>query len=157
MKLSRIMSLVWQICGGTEMEQLILHGIGDFFLQSDWMALNKKKPGFVGWLAVSLHSLLYTLPFLLVTQSLIALWIIYITHLIIDRTNIIANFIWARNWVGLPWIKVNDKKIINRPWAENKTNFGFDTSRPVLISFWLYVICDNMSHLIINYLCIKYL
>ena len=138
------------------MEQLLLHGLGDFFLQSDWMALNKKKPGFIGWLAVSVHSVLYTIPFLLITQSWVALSIIGFTHLIIDRTELVARYIWLRNWFGLPWLDTGEKKVINRTWSEDKSNCGFDISRPPFISIWLYIICDNLLHLAINYFAIKY-
>ena len=35
---------------------LAIHWFGDFFLQSDWMALNKSK----NWLALSVHVSIYT-------------------------------------------------------------------------------------------------
>ena len=36
-------------------------------------------------------------------------------------------------------------------------NFGFERSRPFAISIWLYIICDNLLHIICNYLALKYL
>ena len=67
------------------MEQLLIHLFSDYWLQNDWMALNKKKHF---WIAL-LHSITYTIPFLLLTHSILALFIICITHAIIDHTNIV--------------------------------------------------------------------
>lgn len=38
---------------------LTLHFVGDFLLQSDWMALNKSK----SWDALLMHALVYVVPF----------------------------------------------------------------------------------------------
>lgn len=43
------------------MEQLIAHLVGDYLLQSDWMAQHKRR----STIACLLHALLYALPFLL--------------------------------------------------------------------------------------------
>ena len=67
------------------MEQLLIHLFSDYWLQNDWMALNKKKHF---WIAL-VHSAIYTVPFLLLTHSLVALLIICLTHAIIDHTDIV--------------------------------------------------------------------
>ena len=46
-------------------DQLIAHAVGDYILQSDWMALEKTKRS----LAAAVHALTYTLPFLFLTSS----------------------------------------------------------------------------------------
>lgn len=119
------------------MEQLLLHLFGDYITQNDWMALNKKKPGLLGELACLTHCLVYSLPFLFIT-TWAAVLMIFISHYIIDRTNFIQWFLSKRNTCGT-------------------ANFGYSANRPVLVSFWLYVITDNTFHLGINYLLIKYL
>ena len=48
------------------MLQLIIHGIGDFFIQTDWQALNKKKAGWIGFFACLKHCITYSLPFLFI-------------------------------------------------------------------------------------------
>lgn len=116
------------------MEQVFAHLIGDYFLQTDWMALNKKHNFFIALL----HAIVYTIPFLLITQSILALLVICITHAIIDGTFIINKFNQIKNWY----------------W---ETEYGYHKDRPSFIWVWLSIIQDNTLHLIINYYAIKYL
>ena len=118
--------------------QLILHLIGDYILQNDWMGLNKKKRTLKGELACQIHCILYSLPFLFI-GSWQAVVVIYISHYIIDRFNLIAWFVAFKN--GVKDIK----------------NFGFNHERPFAISIWLLIIIDNSFHIIINYLALLYL
>lgn len=120
------------------MDQLIFHGIGDYLIQNDWMALNKKKPGWTGFFACLIHTVTYSLPFLFIT-SWKAVLVIWATHFILDRWHIVDWFLACRNLVF------------------NIENFGFSKERPLFITIWLYIITDNIFHLICNYLAIKYL
>ena len=129
--------------------QFLAHLVGDFWLQNDWMALNKKRPGRLGRLACALHCLTYTLPFLLLTRSWKALLVIMVTHYVIDRTNLIAWLVWAKNKVYAGGLDCT--------WAEAKVNGGFHPSRPIWLAIWLCIICDNTLHLILNALALKYL
>jgi len=136
------------------MIQLILHGIGDFFLQTDFQALNKKKKGWLGFWCCLKHCITYSLPFLFI-GSWKSVLVIFLTHFIIDRTNIVAYAIAWKNGVykqGFPstrfWTAWKDYDI---------SNFGFSPERPFAISIWLYIICDNLCHIICNYLALKYL
>lgn len=124
-------------------DQIICHLIGDFFLQSDWQALNKydKK-----WVAL-LHSTLYSLPFLFLTQSWLALIVICLSHAIIDHYKIAAYISWLKNWIGL---------VRPKSWQECKLT-GNDPNRPYWITVWLGIIMDNTIHIIINALAIVYL
>ncbi len=78
------------------MLQLIIHGIGDYFLQTDYQALNKKKKGLLGFWACLMHCITYSLPFLFI-GSWKATIIIFVTHFIIDRTNIVAYALAIKN------------------------------------------------------------
>lgn len=120
------------------MIQLILHLIGDYLVQNDWMALNKKLKSWKGELACQIHCITYSLPFLFIA-SYQAVLVIYITHYIIDRTNIIGWFLALRN--GVFHVK----------------NFGFGEERPFVLTIWLYIITDNIFHIICNYLAILFL
>ena len=62
-------------------DQLVLHAIGDYIFQSDWMANEKTKQSF----AAAAHAFCYSLPFLILMPSLIAFMVIIVTHFIIDR------------------------------------------------------------------------
>lgn len=119
------------------MLQLILHGIGDYFLQTDYQALNKKKKGWIGFRCCLIHCTTYSLPFFFI-GSWKAVLIIFITHFIIDRTNLVAWLLAYKN--GIRTIE----------------NFGFGLDRPFAITIWLYIICDNLLHIICNYIALKY-
>lgn len=124
------------------MEQLLIHLFADYWLQNDWLALNKKN---FFWIAL-LHSIIYTTPFLLLTQSVWALLVICISHAIIDHTDIVYKLNQFKNWdfYGcFGW----DNILIKDGYAD----------RPPFIRVWLIIIQDNTLHLIINFLAIKYL
>jgi hypothetical protein len=136
------------------MIQLLLHLLGDFIIQNDWMALNKKKKSWIGELACHVHCITYALPFLFIASPLSVL-IIYITHYLIDRTNVIMYFLAFRN---------NTKKEIWKKSSYGRkymiydiSNFGFNKIRPFAISIWLFFIVDNCFHIAINYFVIKYI
>ena len=78
------------------MLQLIIHGIGDYFLQTDYQALNKKKAGWIGLWACLKHCITYSLPFLFI-GSWRAVLVIFITHFIIDRTNLVSYLLAMKN------------------------------------------------------------
>lgn len=128
---------------------VLIHLIADYYVQNDWMALNKKKPGWLGTWACAVHCLTYTLPFLLVTQSWKALAVIGLTHFLIDRTQLVAWLIWAKNSIYAGELRCS--------WAEAKTNSGFHPSRPAFIAVWIGIITDNTFHLILNALALNYL
>ena len=48
------------------MLQFFLHMIGDYVTQNDWMATAKTKNSKEGYLACLIHSVLYSLPFLII-------------------------------------------------------------------------------------------
>lgn len=60
---------------------VLAHLVGDYVIQSHWMATEKTKH----WLPAIVHGVTYTLPHALITQSPLALVVIGGTHIIIDR------------------------------------------------------------------------
>jgi hypothetical protein len=121
--------------------QLVAHLVGDYFLQSDWMALNKQRNDLTGWAAVTIHAITYTLPFLLLTQSVAALAIIAGSHLVIDHFKLAPYISYVKNFLAPPswWFK----------WKDCKAT-GYNPERPAFISVWLSIIVDNTMHLLIN-------
>ena len=123
------------------MEQLILHLVGDYITQTDWMAKNKRSR----WGVALLHAYIYSLPFLLIGSQK-AFWAILITHWIIDRLGIARYVVYAKNWATNPSLK----------WVDcSKT--GYPDSDPAWLTVWLLIIADNTLHLSINFLALKYL
>lgn len=137
------------------MLQLILHGLGDFIIQTGWMALNKKKPGFKGFLACLVHCVTYAAPFLLIC-SWQATAAIFASHFIIDRTNIVSYLIAMRDGVFKKSVPP-DKMNYQFPYMYDVSNFGFPNDRPLAISIWLNIIFDNFLHIVCNYFSILYL
>lgn len=101
-----------------------------------------------------MHCTTYSLPFKFIT-SWWGVLAIFLSHFIIDRTNIIAYMLAIKNNVQKPnplahYVGEGAK-------VYDISNFGFAPERPFAISIWLYIICDNLCHIICNYFFIKYL
>ena len=140
------------------MLQLILHGLGDYYFQTDKQALGKKLKGWYGFKCCLIHCITYSLPFLFIA-SWQAVMVIFLTHFIIDRTNLIAYIIAYKNNVKKK--EFHESTLGNLGWLfpymYDISNFGFGKEIPFAITIWLYIICDNIAHIICNYLAIKYL
>jgi hypothetical protein len=119
------------------MEQFILHLIGDYLLQNNWISLNKKKAGNLGSFACHVHCILYSAPFLFI-GSWKAVFIIYFTHYIIDRHFIVSTFTAIKN--GIYEID----------------NYGYGKTTDKTTAMWLHILNDNTLHMVINFLALKY-
>lgn len=122
-------------------DQLVAHAVGDYALQSDWMANEKTKQN----LAALVHAFTYTLPFLLLTQSPWALFFVLWTHFAIDRWRLARYIVWAKNLIG-PY----------RPWKECSIT-GYPAEKPPWMAVWLLIIADNTMHVLCNGLALTYL
>jgi len=123
-------------------DQLLAHLVGDYVLQTNWMANNKATQS----LATLVHAIVYTLPFLFLTTNPISLAVIVGTHFFIDRYRLARYVIWVRN-IPFPG---------HRPWSECKET-GFPAGLPPFMATWLLIIVDNTIHIIINGLAITYI
>lgn len=121
-------------------DQILCHFIGDYILQSDWMANNKTKRT----VAAMAHVSTYCLPFLFLRPSLTAFLIIVVSHFIIDRWRLARYVVWLKNWMGP-----------NRPWHEC-SGTGYPPSTPVWMAVWLMIICDNTLHVLLNAVALAY-
>lgn len=130
------------------MIQLILHLIGDYVTQSDWMAQNKRKAFMPAWI----HATIYSLPFYFLTRSLqhnqIAWLVIFLSHFLIDRYGIARYVVFAKNCMG----PRKDWPI----WA-NCNVTGYPSERPPWLAVWLLIAADNTIHLAINYAALRWL
>lgn len=140
------------------MEQLILHLIGDYITQSDWMATGKTSKYF----PALCHATVYSLPFLLLTHSPLALFVIWSTHFFIDRFRLAKYVVYAKNFIAPPstlgpqYTGVNFETYDKFSW-ENCKATGYPSETPVWLAVWLMIIADNTMHLTINYLSLRYL
>jgi hypothetical protein len=110
------------------MDWLIGHLVGDYLLQNDWMAGNKKVKTLGGELACNVHCLVWTLSVLLFTGwwEWKAAILVYLSHYILDRTGLVK---W---WVDL---------------------YNNTEKSPT----WIYILTDNTLHLVFLYLIDKFI
>ncbi len=86
---------------------LVGHLVGDYLLQNDWMALNKKRSS----LHCMVHCLVWTVSVMLFSQW--PLWVacpLFITHFVQDRTQIVS---WWMDTIGQKSFRTG----ICAPWS----------------------------------------
>jgi hypothetical protein len=114
------------------MWELILgHVLGDYFIQTHWMASNKTNPGIDGTMACFIHCLTYTfcvfacLLFLIPNAFMIYVIVvgIFLSHWFIDRYGLAYRYM---KWKGGP--------DLSNPFA------------PII-----YVVLDNSTHIVLMY------
>lgn len=110
-------------------DQLLAHAVGDYILQSHWMATEKTKRS----LAAFVHVVTYALPFLLLRPSAIALAVIVGTHFVIDRWRLARFVVWLKNGA-----------------RGEVTSTGYPSETPPWLAVWLLIIADNIMHVAIN-------
>lgn len=154
-------------------DQLLCHAIGDYILQSDWMANEKTKKS----VAALAHVATYGLPFLFLRPSWKAYTVIVGTHFVIDRWRLARFVVWVKNFIApleklvtapADDVRVSESSISairgnqltlerwNPPWRDCKAT-GYSPTTPVWLAVWLLIIADNIMHVVINGLALKYL
>lgn len=113
---------------------ILAHLVGDYLFQSHWMAVEKVNHW---WPAVA-HGLTYTLPYLLITLSPLALLVICGTHIVIDRFRLAKHVVWFKN------------QLAPRAYRPGHTATGYPEDTPAWMAVWLLIIADNTLHLLIN-------
>ena len=111
------------------MSYLLGHLVGDYLLQNDWMAMNKKSWKALGWLSCTVHCLLYSIAVCAFTGW----WdwrflLVFFSHMALDKTMVV---------VGYMKLTGSFKRIISDP------------SNPSAI--WAYAVVDNTFHLVTLY------
>jgi hypothetical protein len=128
-------------------DQLLAHMVGDYILQSHWMATNKTKSS----LAAICHALTYALPFLFLRPSWLVLVVIVGSHFAIDRWRLARYVVGFRNWLFAP------PEERERLRVEIDMATGFPKDCPQWLAVWLLIIADNIIHVLLNGLALKYL
>jgi len=123
-------------------DQLVAHAVGDYILQSDWMATEKTRKS----IAAAMHACVYALPFTLLNPSWTATAFIVGTHFVIDRWRLARYVCWAKNWIG-------DRP---PPWSECAAT-GYGPDKPAWLSVWLLIIADNTLHVLCNAAALRWL
>jgi hypothetical protein len=127
---------------------LLAHLVGDYVLQSHVMATRKTS----SWMWALIHAFFYTLPFLLLTHSPVALLVIGGTHAVIDRLRLAAKWC-AWYGVGFPGIwwhalaVYEDHPVFGTRRIAEPPTFK---APPDFLAVWLVILVDNTLHLCIN-------
>jgi hypothetical protein len=119
--------------------QIVAHLIGDYVLQSHWMAAKKSEKIYLA----ALHSFIYVIPFLIMRPTWITMAIIIGTHFVIDHWRWSRYVIWAQNMFGpkkyrLPFPKARD------------SGSAFPGTTPLTLATFLAIISDDVLHMICN-------
>ena len=146
-------------------KMLIVHLIGDYILQSEWMAYEKTRKTYVALI----HGLFYTLPFALFFGPTVqALAVICLTHVLIDRFRLARFVCYLKNFLAPPKSMIQIEESTSnvsgsihvkqtrlrtfkwwRSWADcNVTGYPNDTKE--WITIWLTIIADGLMHVVIN-------
>lgn len=120
---------------------ILAHLVGDYLLQSHWMATEKVHRW---WPAVA-HGLTYTLPYLLITRSPWALLVIAGTHIVIDRYRLAKHVVWLKN------------QLAPAAYRPGHTATGYSEDVPAWMAVWLLILADNTLHLLINFAAVRWL
>ena len=138
-------------------DQFVAHLVGDYILQSHWMATEKTRNN----IAAAIHAICYTLPFMLVTQSFMALSAICASHFLVDRFRLARYIVWLKNgpfylYEPEPATNLNGWRdpprlgFRQRLTVKPVTATGYPDDVPAWLSVWLLIITDNTVHLLCN-------
>lgn len=143
-------------------EVLLAHLVGDYILQSHWMATEKVRR----WWPAVVHGALYTLPFLLITTEWRALAVIGGTHVLVDRFRLARYLVWVKNWIAplrverRPLRGPNESRFVldayNPSWSECAPNAGMPPNVPPYLSVWLMIAADNTVHILLNVAAVRW-
>lgn len=125
-------------------DQFVAHAVGDYLLQSDWMANEKTKRS----VAALAHVATYGLPFLVFRPTLAAYLVIVGSHFVIDRWRLARYVVWAKNFLAPAGAAA--------PWSRSRAT-GYDEDRPAWMAVWLLIIADNIMHVSINAAALRWL
>lgn len=116
---------------------ILAHLVGDYIIQNQWMADNKQAR----WWPAIVHGITYTIPFLLITRSWLALLVVTGTHVLIDHWRLAKHLSWLTNQLA---------PRASRPSWEDSKATGFPPHVPVWMAVWLMIITDNTLHILIG-------
>ena len=127
---------------------IVGHLIGDYIVQNDWMALNKKKPGLAGTIPCLIHCFWYSMAVSLIgamnsnaTVRCYLFLIAFVTHYPIDRTNVVERWMELFGQTTFKTVElIEDEKL--------------RAARKQFVPL-VYVGVDNSVHLLLMVLAVK--
>lgn len=125
------------------MELLLGHLVGDYLLQNNWMALNKARKDLIGWLACTVHCLIYSMAVCVCTWDFRISWvlIVFLSHMVVDKFSIVGWYL--HNIKGRSIKDCLDMIEFDIP--------GKNDVVQVSITCFVYIVCDNTLHLLLMF------
>lgn len=116
------------------------HLIGDYLIQTKYMALNKKAHGWRGHIACTLHCLTYTIAVCLMlwTSNWLVWVLVFASHWAIDRSKFVT---WWMNKIKGLTLKRE----------------SFAGPSAVSVFTFVFIVVDNSFHFLSAWLIIKFL
>jgi hypothetical protein len=116
-------------------ELLLGHLVGDYLLQTEWMAQNKAKNDWWGWCTATIHCIIYTLAVCTIMWEWKLIWIIavFFSHFFIDK--------FALGYYYLKYLKGLDTYAYKDAIRYNELRAGFNAV--------IYTVTDNTMHLLL--------
>ena len=133
-------------------EMLLGHLAGDYLFKNEWMAMNKSKNTWIGWLSALVHCVIYTFAICMFMQNFDPIWIVavFLTHFPIDKFMLAEKYLHFIKGKGLKdyvrkddWI--NELKYVPKP---NKVLNRYDALEGGFTAL-VYTVTDNAMHLIL--------
>lgn len=136
-------------------ELLLGHLAGDYLLQNEFMAMNKSKNTWIGWLAAFIHCILYTFAVCLFTWNFQLIWIIavFLSHFPIDKFGLADKYMRYIKRSGLKdYINHVVEGMTPRDVLDNPMYFTGEQYNNLTGGFRavVYTITDNTMHLILD-------
>jgi hypothetical protein len=146
------------------------HLVGDYLLQSDYMAAEKTQH----WKPAVQHGLLYAVPFLpILWVSSAPVWALVVamaaiagTHIPIDHYRLARYVVWLKNqWAPRSWRHRWDDHVsatgyhggLDGLWdLDSASTFPGDwkdcerQQKPIWMAVWLMILADNTIHVCLN-------
>lgn len=112
---------------------VLAHFIGDFLLQNDYIAVNKKKSSLV----CTFHVILYMLPFCFTGINEIQFFLIFIQHWLQDRTVFVA--FYCRTF-GIFQSELKQNALVANNKFERVLPWGHFIIDQIFHFIWLWVV-----------------
>lgn len=130
------------------------HLLGDYLLQTEWMALDKSKNTLKGWYAAVIHCYLYTAAVCVFMWNFDFIWIVavFLSHFPIDKFGLAEKY--------MKYVKGSSLRqyIDTVNWTAERAPDDFTKGHQMLTGgfrAFVYAVTDNTMHLILMYLAYK--
>jgi hypothetical protein len=127
-------------------ELLLGHLTGDYLLQNEFLALNKSKNTWTGWLAAIIHCLLYTFAVCLFMWKFDLMWIciVWLPHFPIDKFALAEKYMHYIKGKGMKdFVKKDDVHYVDKVPINR-----YDLLEGGFTSI-VYTLTDNTMHLLL--------